>query len=238
MKTNLPVILLAGALLTTSQGYGQQTPPLPPTASPTVSPTGSPSAATGETSTTVDGVLEQYVMNPDGEVDGLLLVDGTQIKFPAPISSDMTGLIKPKERIRVQGQRQNARLVKALSITNMTSGKSLTAPSASGVRPPPVASKAAARKPLQADGKIRFVLHGAGGETEGAVLENGTVLRIPPPAAAKFESLLQVGKEISVKGEGTENQFGRSIEVKEIGAPGGTLTPIYESASPETAPQP
>jgi len=48
-----------------------------------------------------------------------------------------------------------------------------------------------------------------------------------PDVSEQFVNLLRIGQSVSAKGYGTENEFGRSVEVTEPGAPGQPLTAIY-----------
>lgn len=75
-----------------------------------------------------------------------------------------------------------------------------------------------------ADGIVRILLYGPRGEVNGAVLEDRSIVRVPPHAAYQLRSLLQVGQPISVVGYGVENEYGRVIEASSIGAPGKPMT--------------
>jgi hypothetical protein len=44
-------------------------------------------------------------MNPHGEVDGLLLNDGTQINFPPHMTDELVGAVKPGQQVGIQGDR-------------------------------------------------------------------------------------------------------------------------------------
>ena len=231
MKTNLQVILLAGAILPAALSFGRPPPPLPSAVAPPPPPL-APLAA--QAAATVEGTVSQYLLNPDGDVDGLLLADGMQVKFPPHMSGDLVRVVRPTEKVSVQGQRENERVVTGFTITNAANGQSVTESPPSALRPPGL--QAASRRLMQADGKIRVVLYAPRGETEGAVLDNGTIVRMPPHIGAQFASLLQAGQAISARGYGTENQFGRCIEATEIGAAGQTPTAIYGALPQAPAP--
>jgi hypothetical protein len=227
IRMNLPTILLVGALLPAAVSLGQPPPP----------PPGAPPPIATQAAATADGTVSQYLMNPDGDVDGLLLADGTQVKFPPHMSNDLIRVVKPTDKISVQGERENARVVTGFTITNAASGQSVTEAPPSALRPPP-GLRAASRKLMQADGKVRVVLYAPRGEPEGAVLENGTIVRVPPHIGVQFATLLQAGQTIFAKGYGTENQFGRCIEATEIGAAGQTPTAIYGALPQAPVPPP
>jgi hypothetical protein len=214
MKTKhlIPMILASviGATISLAQ-------PVPPT------PVTQPVPPTEQ----IAGTVSQYLLNSRGEVDGLLLADGTQVKFPPHMSTDLTRSVKPDERITAQGVREVSAVFIAFTITN-ANGQSVN--EARPMQPLPPDLRGVNLKPMQADGKIRVVLHAPRGEIEGAVLDSGTIVRIAPHASEQFSALLQTGAMISAKGYGTENEFGRSFEATEIGAGGQTLTPIYGAA--------
>ena len=52
----------------------------------------------------------------------------------------------------------------------------------------------------------------------GALLDDGTVLRLPPPVASQFASLLTPGQTVTAQGWGLNTAYGRVIEVQVIGA--------------------
>src|SRR5437899_10653744 len=115
-----------------------------------------PSAPVGGTEQ-IAGAVSMYLLNPRGEVDGLLLANGTQVKFPPHMSADLTDLVKPNERVTAQGVREVAPVFTAFTITN-SSGQSLN--EARPMQPtPPLDLQGMNLKPMQVDGKIRIVLY-------------------------------------------------------------------------------
>ena len=61
-----------------------------------------------------------------------------------------------------------------------------------------------------------MTLHGRQGEVNGAVLDDGTVLRLPPPEAYRFAALLQPGQTVVAEGVGSANAIGKVIEVWQL----------------------
>jgi hypothetical protein len=178
----------------------------------------------------IAGTVSMYLLNPRGEMDGLLLTDGTQVKFPPHMSADLTSWVKPNEQITAQGVREVSPVFTAFTITN-ANGQSLN--EARPVRPPPPGDlRNVNLAPMEAGGKIRVVLHAPRGEVEGAVLEDGTIVRIALHMSAQYSTLFQPGATISARGYGTRNEFGRALEATEIGANGQPLNAIYGAAPP------
>src|SRR5690242_3876323 len=56
---------------------------------------------------TAEGTVARYLMDPRGEVEGLMLTDGTQMHVTSRIASEFINAIKPGHRIRAQGTRKS-----------------------------------------------------------------------------------------------------------------------------------
>jgi hypothetical protein len=74
---------------------------------------------------TFSGEVSQYLYNPEGEIDGLLLNDGTQIHFPPHLGVEVAEVIQPSNPVVIQGVREGANLVMAFAITNQSTGQSV-----------------------------------------------------------------------------------------------------------------
>src|SRR5450631_3831152 len=77
--------------------------------------------------------------------------------------------------------------------------------------------------PMSAQGVVKRSIHGPKGETRGAVLEDGRIIRLPPHEAERFSELLVKGGKIFVSGEGATTSFGTVVEAREIGATADTM---------------
>jgi hypothetical protein len=73
---------------------------------------------------------------------------------------------------------------------------------------------------------VKEVLHTPHGDVGGALLQDGTVVRLPPPAAKKLASLLVVGQPIAVRGMGVSNALGKSVFAMEAGPSMDKLTRV------------
>ncbi len=67
---------------------------------------------------------------------------------------------------------------------------------------PTAAADPGSADPLQADGKIQRLVYGPAGEVNGALVSDGTVVRMPPHLALQFADLLGVGAPLSASGFG------------------------------------
>jgi hypothetical protein len=75
-------------------------------------------------------------------------------------------------------------------------------------------------------------LHGPQGEVNGALLEDGTVLRLPPPAAMTFAALLQAGQTIVAEGLEWASPHGKVKDVRQIGPSRPQLNCVAAPALP------
>src|SRR5947209_3987681 len=65
------------------------------------------------------GTVKQYTLTPRGDVDGLILNDGTEIKLPPHLTAQIVFAVKPGDAVSVRGLRARALpLVDAASVTN------------------------------------------------------------------------------------------------------------------------
>jgi hypothetical protein len=75
-------------------------------------------------------------------------------------------------------------------------------------------------------GKVQQFTLSPRGEIDGVLLTDGTVLHLPPEAAANMRSLLQPGRAIVAQGDELSNPIGRVLEVRALGSSRADLTPI------------
>jgi hypothetical protein len=175
-----------------------------------------PSSASFQT-TVVQGNVSQYLVNPDGYVDGLLLSNNTIIRFPPHLGQVLTQTVSLQDVVRVEGFFESPGILHASSIIDLQSQRSVvdTPPSAQYPRPPRPGS--VARQALRVSGTIRMLTHGKRGEVNGVVLSDGTVIHFPPPVGTRFAALLREGNTLAATGNGTSDQYGRSLEATAIG---------------------
>jgi hypothetical protein len=159
------------------------------------------------------GTVARYTLTPRGDVDGLLLGDGTEVHFPPHMSAQLVYVIKPSDAITVRGVKAfSLPLIDALAISNDASGQTVVD---RGPR-----AMAWVDQLTSSEGRVQAVLHGKRGEVNGAILEDGTILRLPPPEAQRFATLLTPGQSINAQGNGLVTPLGRVIDVQTIGQAG------------------
>ena len=204
MKTPWTRVLI-GALLTTT--------------AITASPTARAQGAVWDSSQLPEtrGTIRQYTLTPRGDVDGLILTDGTEVKLPPHLTGQIVFAVRPGDAVSIRGLRARAiPLIDATSITNVATGKGVV-----DNGPPDRAGYEQAFS-----GRIASTLHGKRGEVNGALLEDGTVLRLPPPEAERLESWLRSGQMVSVRGDVFDTALGRVIDVRALGTSPEQMTEL------------
>jgi hypothetical protein len=157
----------------------------------------------------IKGKVAQYLPTPRGDVDGLLLEDGTEVHVPPHMSTQLVFAIRPGDSVTVHGLRARAvPLVAAATITNDTTNVTISW----GAAPPESDGT-----PARAEGRIKAALYDPRGEVDGVLLEDGTVVHLPPPEVRKLSETLAVGRSIVVRGDGYSGALGRAIGARQIG---------------------
>lgn len=174
------------------------------------------------------GTATRLLINPFGDVDGVLLDSGTLITFPPHMGEALAAAIKVGDAISVKGYPERPTQVKGYVLVNTRGNQTLA------VHPKPPAGtqmpkhlRAAGLREMSAQGEIRHLRYGGKGEINGAILADGTIFRFPREVSYRFGNLLQVGRGISATGYGTQNVHGRALEVTALGAAGQTPQPVY-----------
>jgi hypothetical protein len=210
----LAALLVAGAAVGTAASYAQT------------------SAGIWDTSQLPEtrGTVKQYTLTPRGDVDGFILNDGTEVKLPPHLSAQVVFTIHPGDEVSIRGLHARAiPLVDASSVTNIATGKRVV-----DNGPPDGPGRRAANQSIS--GQITALLHGKRGEVNGALLDNGTELRLPPPEADRLADWLHPGQAISVRGDVLDTAFGKIVDVRAIGTSPDQMTEI-EGPRPPRGPK-
>jgi len=189
------------------------------------------------------GQVQQFTLTPRGDIDGLILTDGTEVKTPPHLSTQIAYAIKPGDTVTIHGLHAAAlSLVQAVSITNDATGRTVVdngppGPGRGPTPPPPqVASAQPAGGPLpgltELQSRVRMALHGPHGDVNGALLDDGTILRLPPPEAYRFASPLQPGQTVVAEGTETVTALGKIIEAQQIGTSRDQLSLVETPPGP------
>jgi hypothetical protein len=170
------------------------------------------------------GTVDQFLVNKHGEADGFLLTNGVEVHVPPHLSARLLREVRPGSEVRVRGVRpRGVQMVAAVAI-DTPKGRILDeGPEA---REDDAAFEKAKHGPMSAGGIVKRSIHGPKGETRGAVLEDGRIIRLPPHEADRFSTLLTQGAKIHAAGEGATTSFGTVIEAREVGASAETMKAV------------
>jgi hypothetical protein len=182
------------------------------------------------------GKVERFLTNPHGEIDGLVLngkSGTTLVHVPPHMGVDIEDAIEPGEDISVRGVRpRGCDMIAAVALI-ASDGHSII-DLGPDHKPPHQSRKSPASgkhaKGLSVVGKVRISLHAPKGELRGALLGNGTVVRIGPKEAKRFRELLQPGASLAVRGDGMETPYGTVVDAKQIGP---DLEHLYPAKGPK-----
>lgn len=182
------------------------------------------------------GTVSRYTLTPRGDVDGLILADGTEVHFPPHLSTQLVYAVKPGDAVTIRGLKAlNAPLVAAIAITNDATGNTVVD---SGPGAGPKSGPRGARQAMSLQGRVQMSLHGPRGELNGAMLEDGTILRLPPPEAERLAALLTPGQTIVIRGDGLTTTMGEVVDVQAIGSSQAGLNFVQRPGPPPRGPRP
>ena len=177
------------------------------------------------------GTIKSFLMNPKGEVDGFLIGDGIQVKFPPHMSVELTRVVKVGDEVNMKGQHECSKVFKARIIANVETKQNIEEtlpvkePDNDGYDMPHLHPKHGPRKyaglqALSVNGKIETQLHGRHGEINGFVLSEGSIVHFDPRLADEviedYGLLIAIGSDLQASGHGTINSFGLCLEATDL----------------------
>jgi len=158
------------------------------------------------------GKVSCFLLNPHGKIDGVVLDGKLQVHIPPHLSKKVAKLVAVGDRVRVRGVRpRTADVVAAVALTSKQGVEMIDEGPQDHDRPPKPEGKA-----METEGNVVLSLFGPKGELRGALLDNGTSLRMPPHAATELADYLAPGARVQAWGRGIKNKFGRVLDVEEI----------------------
>jgi hypothetical protein len=216
-----------------------QTPPTPPPAPSTPRP---PASAPFDQQIDVTGSVKAFTLTPIGEIEGVVLTNGTEIHVPPHLTEQVASAVHLGEAVAVRGWNTGVpNFIVATALTGQH-GQSVVdqGPPPPGMRPPPPppGQPAPGAQLATAQGRISQLLHGPRGDANGALLDDGTTLKFPPPTAWQTASLLQPGQAVVAQGWSLSNSYGRVVDVQSIASAPHTLPPTPAASSVLPPPPP
>lgn len=165
------------------------------------------------------GMVDRFLLNPHGDADGMLLTDGTEIHFPAHMSRHVLAGVKPGASVTVRGVRPRAaNMIAAVSIQVGDAAPIVDQGPPEADAPDKPGHKAETHELKDIEGVVKMILHGPHGETCGAILEDGTIVRLPPGEVAAMHGHLAVGNKLAARGECMTNAVGAVLTARWVGS--------------------
>ena len=171
------------------------------------------------------GTVERFLLNPHGEVDGFVMTReaiAIVVHTPPHLEEELTRHVRSGDRVGVHGVKpRDADLLAAVAVTTKD-GRRIVDNGPDHEREPPHH----AHRKMEVEGTVRLPLFGPKGELRGALLADGTIVRIGPKEAREIVDLLAPDSKLAVRGDGIETRFGRVIRAKEAGRELAALKPL------------
>ncbi len=179
----------------------------------------------------VTAKVERFLLNPHGDVDGMILTNGIEVHSPPHLSDEIRTEIRPGADVTVRGVRpRSADMISAVAIDTADGKRILDngppKDHKKGKKHAPDEATEARHQKMEAAGSVLRALHGPKGEIRGCLLDTGTIVRFPAHEAGSILELLSPGAPLAVRGEGLVTELGTVIEAKEIGASKDATRPI------------
>ncbi|MCW5798609.1 MAG: hypothetical protein KIT40_08925 [Nitrospira sp.] len=177
-----------------------------------------------------EGTVDRFILDPRGEVEGLLLADGTHLYVTSRAADQLVSAFTPGNAVQVYGRLFAAeRLVQADAVTNVTTGTTFHVPLRLDL-PMQEQEHTLSMTEMSAAGTIRaFFYHPLKKNIQGMLLSDETQVRFPPDASPTLRRSFHLGDHVTIKGNGTTNRFGRAVEALAIGRNSGALIPLDAS---------
>jgi hypothetical protein len=152
---------------------------------------------------TVNGTVKEFTTAPKGEVDGLILNDGTWVHWPPHMESRFSGMAVKGDRIRVKGYMETGKKgetkLETSILTNLRTQKSAENPD----RPPradsAVEGTVGSSGAITKTGTVREFTTAPKGEVDGLMLADGIWVHWPPHLESRFTGIAK-GDRIKVTG--------------------------------------
>jgi hypothetical protein len=144
---------------------------------------------------------------------------------PPHLGSEIEAAIHPGDTIRVRGIRpRGADMIAAVALI-AADGRAIV-----DNGPGPETKKDEPHRAVKSDdmtisGIARLSLFGPKGELRGAVLDDGSIVRVEAKEAPRFVELLRPRAVVAVRGDGLETKHGSVVAAREIGPDPSDLRP-------------
>ena len=199
--------------------------------------TAAPASVPWDQQVDVTGTVKAFMLTPIGEIEGMILTNGTEIHVPPHLTEQVASAVRLGEAVAVRGWNVGVpnfhRRYGVDGPTRPERRRPRSAASRSATTSPAARTTRAGAQMATVQGRILQVLHGPRGDVNGAILDDGTTLKFPPPSAWQMSSLLQPGQSVVAQGWSLSNSYGRVVDVQSITSaqqaappPAGTSTAL------------
>ena len=182
------------------------------------------------------GIVDRFLLNLEGEADGLVFSDGTEVHYPPHMGDAVLAAVRPGGKVRVRGVRpRGVAMISAVSIA-AEEGKLIVdagPPKDDADRKAAHKRSRGARRPMDMQGIVRQALHGPKGEVRGLLLEDGRAGRFPPHAAEAAAGFLVAGAPVVLRGDAVVTDHGTVLAVHAIGRSAAELRPLEAGKPPK-----
>lgn len=175
-------------------------------------------SAASEHSTTWAGQVAHYMLNVDGIIEGLILNNGIQMRFPPHMSGILVNSIGVGDTVLIEGNEGSptefGQEVRATQITNLQTGDTIVeqAPGTTGNQ----VLTTTTYDEFSISGTADYWLVGYHGEIRGIVLTTGAQIRFSPDISDQLYAIAKTGVTIEASGFGSRNEFGQVIEATSL----------------------
>ncbi|MFT8421151.1 MAG: hypothetical protein ABF665_06510 [Gluconacetobacter sp.] len=180
------------------------------------------------------GTVAHYLPTPGGDIDGLILTDGTEILCSHELGLAVASLVKPGEKISARGLHgRDLPIVRAYEIEDQR-GRAVEDAETISARLPVTTSG----PDIVVDGTIRAPLYSLHGRLVGAVMQDYSVIHLAPAEATRLAAWLKPGQTLHAVGNGSTSALGTAIDAREIGPAMGQTVHVAPAAAPVAGPFP
>lgn len=175
-------------------------------------------------STTARGKIERMTTAPKGEIDGAVLDDGTWIHWPPHLEDRFTAAVDTGDRVeavgRVETGKKGDTRFEVRTLTNLDTQATAENDGPRGKRkgrggPPPEPRRVGPNETVR--GTVERLTTAPKGETDGAILDDGTFVHWPPHLEDRFAALVRQGDRIEAVGfHGRGKQGEERFEVESL----------------------
>jgi hypothetical protein len=178
----------------------------------------------GEREENHTGNVERYLLNKEGLVNGLLLNNDKQVKFPPHLSEQVVAAIKPGDSVHVVGKlgikSVYGQEIEASMLTNTQTKAVVTKqPKEKGKKKP----KSTDLKTVKIDDSVQHWLVNSKGEIKGAILTSGTQVHLAESLTKSLDKVAKIGSRIKANGVGRQTDKGEVIEIISLDIDGEIL---------------